>query len=452
MKEFKILKSLTEDGSDVELYLDMLGYVSDDVFGCEYRMIYCHHDGNPNNPNTVTDGWFILPIKQILVERRVYPNVLGSPVKFKLIPDKASIVFGISDPTHLDDNLNNFRGLNSPDAYDDSNIAIGAASFGRNCPPFAYVSLVGGHDCVPFGVASLVWGAGSCSGNPDVPSDGATYGYCSLAVGKDTQAQGRISNAMGHLCLSKGMYSSTDGYTSQAGPTDPSDPDYDIYGSEGQAGTASRAHGYDSQAKGNFASAQGSFLRAYNGAIAIGLGVPGVKPLVVSRKGVGIGYGVDKPTIFCAKGDGSLAWVGFNTQTPMSKYDLRLAQSDTVSMNIDADAGESTLMAMEVKGRLGDGSFASLHNIIVTHPNAGQAYGIVQFRLNGTEYMTVNQNRDVTLTGSLEIGPGGLVIGGKRVVGGRSPAIANSSGTEADNQRAINEILTVMRNNGSIET
>ncbi|HGF9478978.1 TPA: hypothetical protein ACJEUQ_003721, partial [Acinetobacter baumannii] len=90
-----------------------------------------------------------------------------------------------------------------PDAYHDSNVAIGAVSFGRNNPPFAYLSLAGGHDCVPFGVASFVLGAGSCTGNPDVPNDGANFGYCSLAVGKNTQARGRISNAMGERCLSE---------------------------------------------------------------------------------------------------------------------------------------------------------------------------------------------------------------------------------------------------------
>lgn len=102
----------------------------------------------------------------------------------KLDPNKASLLYGISDPMHLDDNLNNFRGLNNPNAWNDSNIPIGGVAFGRNNVPFAYLSTALGHDCIAYGVASITGGAGSCTGNPDVPSDGANYGYCSLAYRK----------------------------------------------------------------------------------------------------------------------------------------------------------------------------------------------------------------------------------------------------------------------------
>ncbi|HID9522174.1 TPA: hypothetical protein ACXI2C_003655, partial [Acinetobacter baumannii] len=139
------------------------------------------------------------------------------------------------------------------------------------------------------GVASLVGGAGSCTGNPDVPNDGANYGYCSFAWGKDTQARKRISNAMGHLCLSDGRYSSTDGYRSIAGGTQPSHPDYDLYGDDGAEGAASRAHGFIAEAYGNFAFSYGSFLLAFNGSQVIGKGINEGSPLAISKRGLGLG-------------------------------------------------------------------------------------------------------------------------------------------------------------------
>ena len=377
----------------------------------------------------------------------------GSPIRFKLNPIKASMLYGINDPTHLDDNLNIFRGLNNPNAWHESNISVGTVAFGRNNVPFAYLSMALGHDCVAYGVASITMGAGSCTGNPDVPSDGANYGYCSLAVGKDTQARGRISNAMGYLNLSESRYSSTDGYKCVAGKVLPTHPDYEIHGDDGAEGAAARAHGYKAEAYGNFAFSYGSFLTAYNGAQVIGKGINDGSPLSVSKRGIGIGYNVDIPTIFCQAGpgvNGAHAWVGFNTEEPLSKYDFRLGQSDTVTHIIDATAGENTLTANEIKGKLGDGSFASLHNIIVTHPNAGQAYATVQYRLNGTEYMTIDPSRKVTFKGAVEAGSAGFVVAGKRVVGGQLPAITNDSGSNTSEK--VNEILAALRAHGLIAT
>lgn len=399
---------------------------------------------------SVYQGATQVDLQSYVALNRTYPPVLESPVKFILNPSKASLIYGISDPEHLDDNLNNFRGINNPDAYHDSNVAIGAASFGRNCPPFAYVSLVGGHDCVPFGVASLVWGAGSCSGNPDDPVGSANgmYGYCSLSVGKDTQARGRISNAMGYLNLSESIYSSTDGYKCIAGASKTTDPDYLP---DGTQGAAARAHGYQSEAYGNFAFSYGSFLLAFNGAQAIGKGIVKdgeVKPLKVSKRGLGLGYNVTRPTIFCKEGDGidlERAWIGFNTDIPMSRYDYRYGESDTISHVIESTSGNG-ILANEVKGLLENGSYASLHNTIVSHPNAGQAYATIQHRLNGTEYMTVDPTRKVTFAKEIETSSG-LYVAGKRLVGGQLPAILDlpASATLEDVIAKVNQILAALR-------
>ncbi len=395
------------------------------------------------------DGSTQRDINERSLKNGEYAPVLGSPVKLKLNPIMASFLYGISDPTHKDDDLNNFRGLNNPDAYHDSNVAIGAVSFGRNNPPFAYLSLAGGHDCVPFGVASFVLGAGSCTGNPDVPNDGANFGYCSLAVGKNTQARGRISNAMGERCLSESRYSSTDGYKSIAGKRLPTHPNYSLYGDDGVEGAASRAHGYRAEAYGNFAFSYGTFLLAFNGAQVIGKGINEGSPLEISKRGLGLGYNVDVPTIFCQEGpgeNGAHAWVGFNTAEPLTKYDFRLGKSDTVIHHIEAEGNPDVLTANEIKGRLGDGSYASLYNVIVTHPNAGQPYATVQYRINGTEFLTIDPTRRAKFNGAIET-LSGLYVEGKRLVGGQLPAIPDlpANASLSDVIVKINKLLAGLR-------
>ncbi|MGQ1143834.1 hypothetical protein ACT4VO_15775 [Acinetobacter baumannii] len=395
------------------------------------------------------DGSTQRDINERSLKNGEYAPVLGSPVKLKLNPIMASFLYGISDPTHKDDNLNIFRGLNNPEAWHDSNIAIGGFAVGRNNVPFAYLGNAFGHDCIAYGVASLVGGAGSCTGNPDVPNDGANYGYCSFAWGKDTQARKRISNAMGHLCLSDGRYSSTDGYRSIAGGTQPSHPDYDLYGDDGAEGAASRAHGFIAEAYGNFAFSYGSFLRAFNGAQVIGKGINEGSPLAISKRGLGLGYNVDVPTIFCQEGpgvNGAHAWVGFNTAEPLTKYDFRLGESDTVIHHIEVPGNPDVLTANEVKGMLGDGSYASLYNVIVTHPNAGQPYATVQYRINGTEFLTIDPTRRAKFNGAIETSSG-LYVEGNRIIGGQLPAIPDlpANASLSDVIVKINKLLAGLR-------
>lgn len=398
------------------------------------------------------DGSTQRDINERSLKNGEYAPVLGSPVKLKLNPIMASFLYGISDPTHKDDDLNNFRGLNNPDAWHDSNIAIGGFAVGRNNVPFAYLGNAFGHDCIAYGVASLVGGAGSCTGNPDVPNDGANFGYCSLAVGKNTQARGRISNAMGERCLSESRYSSTDGYKCIAGKTQPTHPNYNLYGEDGAEGAASRAHGFVSQAYGNFSFAYGSMLAAYNGAQVIGKGINEGSPLKISKRGLGLGYNVDVPTIFCQEGpgeNGAHAWVGFNTAEPLSKYDFRLGQSDTVIHHIEAEGNPDVLTANEVKGKMGDGSYASLYNVIVTHPNAGQPYATVQYRINGTEFLTIDPARRAKFNGAIETSSG-LYVEGNRIIGGQLAALADlpANASLSDVINKVNQILAGERAHG----
>ena len=398
-----------------------------------YICLFAHTSSASFQNDLNAEKWFVyqgatqVDLQSYLPKTAEFSPVLGSPVRFKLNPIKASFLYGINDPTHLDDNLNIFRGLNNPNAWHDSNIPIGAVAFGRNNVPFAYLSMALGHDCIGYGVASLVMGAGSCTGNPDVPSDGANYGYCSLAVGKDTQARGRISNAMGERCLSEGMYSSTDGFQAIAGKRLSTQPDYDLYGADGAAGTSSRAHGYDVQAYGNFSFAYGALLRVYNGAQLIGKGsTSSGSYLQLSKRGLGFGYNVAKPTIFCKEGDGidkNGASIGFNTSAPISRYDYRLNQSDTVTHVIES-IDPNAAVAFVTKGLLGNGQLASLHNLVITHPNSGQAYGTATYYLNGNPYLSIDQTLKSKFYGAIETASG-LMVAGKRVIGGQMSAIVD---------------------------
>lgn len=398
------------------------------------------------------DGSTQRDINERSLKNGEYAPLLGSPVKLKLNPIMASFLYGISDPTHKDDDLNNFRGLNNPDAWHDSNIAIGGFAVGRNNVPFAYLGNALGHDCIAYGVASLVGGAGSCTGNPDVPNDGANYGYCGFVWGKNSQGPGRISNAMGERCISGSRYSSTDGYKSIAGKRLPTHPDYALYGDDGAEGAASRAHGYRAEAYGNFAFSYGSFLLAFNGSQVIGKGINEGSPLAISKRGLGLGYNVDVPTIFCQEGpgeNGAHAWVGFNTAEPLTKYDFRLGKSDTVIHHIEAEGNPDVLTANEIKGMLGDGSYASLYNVIVTHPNAGQPYATVQYRINGTEFLTIDPTRRAKFNGAIETSSG-LYVEGNRIIGGQLAALADlpANASLSDVINKVNQMLAGERAHG----
>lgn len=102
---------------------------------------------------------------------------------------------------------------------------------------------------------------------------------------------------MGEECESNSRYSSTDGYQCIAGPQT-----VVLEGDVASEGAAARAHGYDSQAYGNFSFSYGALLRAHNGAQLIGKGNYSTgTPLTLRKPGLGLGFHVAKPTIFVHK-------------------------------------------------------------------------------------------------------------------------------------------------------
>ena len=394
-------------------------------------------------------------INDVSIKNGTYDPVLGSPVKFKLNPLKASLLYGISDPQHLDDDLNNFRGLSSQNAWDDSNIGIGGVAFGRNNVPFVYLSTAFGHDCVAYGVASVVGGAGSATGNPDAPSDGANYGYCSLAFGKNTQALGRISTAFGELNQANSIHSYSSGTESRSGAGLATHPN--ILGSSGviSGGNCAYSHGWRAYAYGDYSIAMGFAVSAYNSSMCFGAGVnSGTRLDNTLPNSIAMGYGVSIPTIIMSKNDGTVAGfgkLGINTKNPKERVDINIQSGDKVSVSVPVNGTGS----LDLQGKLSNGSNASIFRIEYTSPNGGQAYGVTNFYQNGAKAFSLNQSGEVTfekriiMENRLDISSF-IMVDGNKVIGGQQSAIADSTGTAADNARAINAILAAMRGHGLI--
>lgn len=389
--------------------------------------------------------------------KKDFPKVLAErSIRFDLAHAKGAMRYGLSDVKPLDDlERNFFRGLANKDAWAEENIGIGSNAGGRNnCAP-AYLADAGyGHDCIAYGIASTTVGVACCTGNPDEPNNGTEWGYGSFAGGRNSWARGKKAFAFGEFADALSRYCIAMGYYAIAGPSLPNHPDYMIDGSEG---AAAQAHGYQVEAYGNFAVAIGAFLEAYNGCQVIGRGINEGSPLKLSKRGLAFGYNVDIPTIFCKEGpgvNGSHAWVGFNTDDPLCKYDFRLGKSDTVAHFIEELGGADVLTANEIKGLMADGTYKSLHNFIVTHPNAGQPYATAQYRLNGIEYLTIDPTRKAKFAAAVEAGGAGFFVEGDRVVGGQLPAIADllSTATLPDAINKVNSILSAMRLHGLIAT
>lgn len=362
-------------------------------------------------------------------------------VRFGLNYSKASLRYGLNDPLPRDDNKNHFRGLTNKDAWADENLGVGSVAFGRNGCSKAYLTTTFGHDCITYGVASLAGGAGSGSGNPDVPTDGANYGYCSLAFGKDTAAIGRISTAFGQECKASSIHSYASGMQSESGPGLTSHPS-----GVASNGDCAWAHGYRAKAYGDFSAAFGSFITAYNSGVIFGRGINPGSPLIANDSLV-LGYGVDIPTLALAKGNGTnggFGKLGVNTATPNERVEVVLKENDKFAIrSAPSTTGKGSL---DLQGTLGTGASASIFRIEYTSPNAGQAYGVTTFYQNGFKFLTVAETGDPTFNRILN-SQYGYQVAGTRVIGGQMPAIADlpSNATLSDVITKVNALLAALR-------
>ena len=393
-------------------------------------------------------------INNVSVKNGEYAPVLGAPVKLMFDTSKFSLRYGLSDPLPLDNNTNMFRGLTNKDAWANENIGGGSVAFGRNGASVAYLSTTFGHDCITYGVASTAGGAGSGTGNPDAPKDSdlgtaaVGYGYCSFAHGKDTAAIGRISTAFGQACKASSIHSFASGMESEAGAALASHPN-----GVASDGESAWAHGYRAKAYGDFSFALGSFVTAYNGAQVIGRGINPGSPLVNSLPdSLAMGVGVDVPAVIMVKGDGTnggFGKLGVNTTNPRERIEVKLKSNDVVAFRTQADGVGKGIV--DFQGTLTGDVSASIFRMEYTSPNIGSAVGVTDFYQNGINCLSFNSSGDMNVKRILRL-DNYLMISGKKIIGGQQSAIADSTGTAADNQRAINAILTALRSHGLIAT
>ncbi|SUU44014.1 Uncharacterised protein [Acinetobacter baumannii] len=395
------------------------------------------HTSSSNFQNDVNAGkWIVyqgvtqVDLQSFVAQSRDYQPVLGSPVRFRLNPLKASMLYGINDPTHLDDDLNNFRGLNNQNAWDDSNIPVGGVAFGRNNVPFAYLSTGYGHDCVAYGVASLVGGAGTATGNPDDPvgSANAIYGYCSIVWGKNAVAQGRISHAFGERVFANAIHSEATGHLCYASPSVAGHPNTNGGPGLVNDGNSAMAKGYNCQASGVASIAMGRNVISYNNSKTIGSGIDEAWPLINALPdSLAFGVGTRIPTIIMDKSDGTefgFGKLGINTIKPYERVDINLKDQDNLAVTIPGNSSAN----IDLRGLLGDNNAASIFKLAFTNPNAGQPYGTTTLYQNSRKVLTILEEGALKLTG-------------------RVPHIANlpSNAPTIDIITTVNKLISALR-------
>ncbi|HEM7307746.1 TPA: hypothetical protein U2K59_000384 [Acinetobacter baumannii] len=410
------------------------------------------HTSSSNFQDDLNSGkWSVYQgVTQVDLQNFVPLNIDKPPildersVRFSLNYSKASLRYGLNDPLPRDDNKNHFRGLTNKDAWADENIGVASTSLGRNGCSKAYLGTTLGHDCITYGTASTAGGAGSCTGNPDLPNLDRDYGYCSFVHGKDTLAQGARSAAFGTENVAGTINSFAHGFQSETGKGLTTHPN-----GVASEGDCAFAFGYRAYAYGDYSVSLGSFITSYNSGMVIGRGInPGSK--LISNDALVLGYGVDVPTIALTKGNGNngaFGKIGINTATPLERVEIRTSPGDKIAIRSDKGVGgvldlQSTTFSEVTLQE----SPASIFRIEYTSPNAGQAYGVTTFYQNGFKFLTVAETGDPTFNRILN-SQYGYQVAGTRVIGGQMPAIADlpSNATLSDVITKLNTLLASLR-------
>lgn len=274
---------------------------------------------------------------------------------------------GGSDLVPLNDERNFWRGLPSQNAWgDQASIGLYSTAFNRNGASYALYSNTFGHDCVTYGTASIAGGAGSCTGNPDTPTEPFT-GYCAISWGKNNLAAGEKSAAFGEEGVAATRSSMTLGYacSSQPSTTTPT-----------PAGSAAIGNKVVVFGQG---AGFGKDVTVSDG-IAIGQGANPGSPMIVNDGEIGIGFNATFPAIR-HKGDGSgRGKVGINNyRTLEHELDIDVGNGSTVGITID----NSGLATLSLRGLKGDGTSHSIADILWTNPSLGSAGGEIAIRMNG---------------------------------------------------------------------
>ena len=283
-------------------------------------------------------------------------------------PTKAGALrVGGSDLLPLNDERSFWRGLPSQNAWgDQASVGLYSVAFNRNGASYALYSSTFGHDCVTYGTASIAGGAGSCTGNPDLPLETFT-GYCAISWGKNNLASGEKSAAFGEEAVSNTRASMTMGYacSSQPSVANPTPAGASAIGNKVVVFGQGAGFGKD--------------ITVSDGMV-IGQGANPGSPMVGSDGEIGIGFNATFPAIR-HKGSGSgRGMVGINNYRSLEhELDIDVTSGGSVGITIDSP-GFATL---SLRGLKGDGTSHPIADIIWTNPSLGSPGGEIGIRMNG---------------------------------------------------------------------
>lgn len=301
-----------------------------------------------------------------------------------------AVRIGGSDLTSLNDEGGFWRGLPSQNSWGDpANIGFCSAAFNRNGASVAAYSTTFGHDCVAYGTASIAFGAGSCTGNPDIWKLGGANagftGYCSIAGGKNVYVPGQKAVGLGEAHFIDSRAGVGLGYmvTSQ-----PSVVEAEPTGAAG-IGREIKLYG---QAYGF-----GAWISASNGMV-IGYGANSGSPLTPQLTGeVGIGSGTIVPAIRVERPiNGSpRSQLLFNrVRAPDPNLETCFDVGDGKTLAFVTDGfGQSTV---SFRGLKTDGTSQPIFDIEWTNPNGGSSVGTVSLKLNGRSSSALKFQSDGT--------------------------------------------------------
>lgn len=304
---------------------------------------------------------------------------------------------GGSDLTDLNDELNYWRGLPSRNAWGDpANIGFCSAAFNRNSATPAAYSSGFGHDCVTYGTASAAFGAGSCTGNPDLwklgGPDAAFTGYCSLAFGKNVYVPGQKAVGLGEAHTVNTRAGFGIGYRVE-GQGSVATPDPVGAGGIGREVTTQGA-GYGF----------GAYLSASD-SMVLGYGANPGSPLQGQSLGeVGIGSGTTvaalrvQPPVAGQTRSKVLVNTTRSSGFVADNSEVTVSLGDGKALAITGDG--FGIYDFELRGLKGDGTSQPIVRMRWSNPNSGSSAGEFSIYMNGrsTSAMSILENGTVRLS------------------------------------------------------
>lgn len=296
--------------------------------------------------------------------------VAGAPI--------GSFRVGGSDLTDLNDEMGFWRGLPSRDAWGDPrNIGFASAAFNRNNAAFAAYSTGFGHDNVLYGTASVSYGAGCCTGNPDVTGTPAAAftGYCSLAGGKNVYVPGEkaVGLGEGHFIDSRsgiglGYMISSQPSAKEENPVGASGIGRDIklYG---------QGYGF------------GAYISASD-SMALGFGANPGSPLIPQNESeVALGSGTTVGAVRVQKPLPGRT----RSQVWINRIRSGALPGDSIETSVDLGDGRSFAVVGDgygtytfgLRGLKNDGTSQPIVDFVWTNPNSGSSAGELAVHMNG---------------------------------------------------------------------